>query len=127
MFSSSALDPLRERPFRLLWTGQAVSAFGDALAPVALAFAALQIAHTASALGLVLAAATTARVVFLPIGGVWADRLPRQRVMLSSDAIRAVTELVLAAVLLSGHGQLWTLIVLAGVDGAAGMKFMVLD
>jgi MFS family permease len=124
VFSSSALAPLRERAFRLLWTGQAVSAFGDALAPVALAFAALQIAHTASALGLVLAASTTARVVFLPIGGVWADRLPRQRVMLSSDAIRAVTELVLAAVLLSGHGQLWTLIVLAGVDGAAGAFFV---
>jgi MFS family permease len=124
VFSSSALAPLRERAFRLLWTGQAVSAFGDALAPVALAFAALQIAHTASALGLVLAASTTARVVFLPIGGVWADRLPRQRVMLSSDAIRAVTELVLAAVLLSGRGQLWTLIVLAVVDGAAGAFFV---
>jgi MFS family permease len=124
VFSSKALAPLRERSFRLLWTGQAVSAFGDALAPVALAFAALQIAHTASALGLVLAASTTARVVFLPIGGVWADRLPRQVVMLSSDAIRAVTELVLAAVLLSGHGQLWTLIVLASVDGAAGAFFV---
>jgi MFS family permease len=124
VFSSNALAPLRERAFRLLWTGQAVSAFGDALAPVALAFAALQIAHTASALGLVLAAATTARVVFLPIGGVWADRLPRQLVMLSSDAVRAVTELVLAAVLLSGHGQLWTLIVLASLDGAAGAFFV---
>src|SRR5712671_820248 len=60
----TALAPLRERNFRLLWTGQAVSAAGDALTPVALgAFATLQIAHSASALGLVLAASTTARVV----------------------------------------------------------------
>lgn len=124
MFASGALAPLRERNFRLLWIGQAVSATGDALVPVAFAFAALQVGHTASALGLVLAASTTARVVFLPVGGVWADRLPRQLVMLSSDAIRAVAELTLAAVLLSGHGQLWILIVLASVDGAAGAFFM---
>ncbi len=49
----NALTPLAERNFRYLWTGQAVSAAGDAMAPVALAFATLQVAHTASALGLV--------------------------------------------------------------------------
>jgi MFS family permease len=124
MVASNALAPLRERNFRLLWIGQAVSAAGDSLVPVAFAFAALQVGHTASALGLVLAASTTARVVVLPIGGVWADRLPRQVVMLSSDTLRTVTELTLAAVLLSGHGQLWNLIVLAIVDGAAAAFFM---
>jgi MFS family permease len=123
VFGSNALAPLRERTFRLLWFGQAVSAIGDSLTPVALAFAALQVGHTASALGLVLAASTTARVVVLPLGGVWADRLPRQLVMLSSDSIRAITELTLAAILLSGHGQLWILIVLAMVDGAASAFF----
>lgn len=123
VFASNALAPLRERNFRLLWFGQAVSAIGDSLTPVALAFAALQVGHTASALGLVLAASTTARVVVLPAGGVWADRLPRQLVMLSSDTIRAVTELTLAAVLLSGQAQLWMLIVLAVGDGAASAFF----
>ncbi|OLC15704.1 MAG: hypothetical protein AUH32_02840 [Actinobacteria bacterium 13_1_40CM_66_12] len=119
-----ALTPLAERNFRYLWTGQAVSAAGDALTPVALAFATLQIAHSASALGLVLAASTTARVVLLPIGGVWADRLPRQLVMLSSDSIRAVAELTIAVLLLTGHAQLWTLIVLSVADGAASAFFM---
>ena len=131
-----ALTPLAERNFRYLWTGQAVSAMGDGLTPVALAFATLQIAHSASALGLVLAAATTGRVVLLPVGGVWADRLPRQLVMLSSDSIRAVAELALAVVLLTGHAQLWTLIVLSGhaqlwmlivpavADGAASAFFL---
>ena len=119
-----ALTPLAERNFRYLWTGQAVSAAGDALAPVALAFATLQIAHTASALGLVLAASTTGRVVLLPVGGVWADRLPRQLVMLSSDSIRAAAELTLAVLLLSGHAQLWMIAVLAVADGAASAFFM---
>lgn len=101
-----------------------MSAAGDALAPVALAFATLQIAHSASALGLVLAASTTARVVMLPVGGVWADRLPRQLVMLSSDTVRAVAEVVLASLLLSGHAQLWMVVVLSVADGAAGAFFM---
>jgi MFS family permease len=119
-----ALTPLAERNFRYLWTGQAVSALGDALAPVALAFATLQIAHSASALGLVLAASTAARVILLPIGGVWADRLPRQLVMLSSDSIRAIAELTVAVLLITGHAQLWTLVVLLVVDGAASAFFM---
>src|SRR5258706_619967 len=124
VLATGALAPLRERNFRLLWFGQAVSAAGDSLGPVAFAFAALQVGHTASALGLVLAASTTARVVVLPVGGVWADRLPRQLVMLSSDSIRAIGGLTLSAVLLSGQGKLWILIVLAIVDGAAGAFFM---
>src|SRR5260370_32039831 len=119
-----ALTPVAERNFRYLWTGQAVSAMGDALTPVALAFATLQIAHSASALGLVLAASTAARVVLLPIGGVWADRLPRQLVMLSSDSIRAVAELTLAAVLLPGHAPLWMLIVLSVAARAASGFFL---
>jgi MFS family permease len=124
MVGSGALAPLGERNFRLLWIGQAVSATGDALVPVAFAFAALQVGHTASALGLVRAASTTARVVVLPIGGVWADRLPRQLVMLSSDSVRAVSGLILAAILVSGQAQLWMLIVLAILEGAAAAFFM---
>jgi len=119
-----AFTPLAERNFRYLWTGQAVSAVGDALSPIALAFATLQIAHSASALGLVLAAAATGRVVLLPVGGVWADRLPRQLVMLSSDSIRAVAMLTLAVVVLTGHAQLWMLIVPAVADGAASAFFL---
>jgi len=121
---AKAFTPLAERNFRYLWTGQAVSAVGDALSPIALAFATLQIAHSASALGLVLAAATTGRVVLLPVGGVWADRLPRQLVMLSSDSIRAVAMLTLAVVVLTGHAQLWMLIVPAVADGAASAFFL---
>ena len=85
----SALSPLTQTNFRLLWMGQGISAIGDALVPVALAFATLTVAHSASALGLVLATSTVARVISLPIGGVWADRLPRQRVMLAPTSSAA--------------------------------------
>jgi MFS family permease len=120
----AALAPFRERNFRLLWFGQAVSAVGDALVPVALAFATLAVAHSASALGLVLAVSTVGSLIALPAGGVWSDRLPRQLVMLTSDGVRAAAHGVMAVLLISGHAQLWQLVVQALVYSFAGGFFL---
>ena len=109
----TALSPLTERNFRLLWTGQAVSAIGDSLTPVALAFAALMAGHSATALGIVFAVSILGRVIALPMGGVWADRLPRQLVMLTSDWVRAAVHAAIGLLLLSGNAQLWELILQA--------------
>lgn len=75
----SRLGPLRERGFRLLFTGRTISMAGSAMAPIALAFAVIDTLHgSTSDLGLVLAARAVPTVVFLLAGGVFADRLPRQ-------------------------------------------------
>ena len=76
-------DALRERPFRLLFLGQAVSLLGDGMIGVALAFAVLELTGSATDLGIVLAARTVPLVAFLLVGGVWADRLPRRTVMIA--------------------------------------------
>ncbi|MFI4978476.1 MAG: MFS transporter, partial [Solirubrobacterales bacterium] len=123
MFGSEALAPLRERNFRLLWFGQGISAVGDSLVTIALAFATLSVAHSASALGLVLAASTIANMVALPLGGVWSDRLPRQLVMLTSDGVRAAVHGVMAVLLISGHAQLWQLVAQAIVYSLASGFF----
>ena len=120
----TSLSPLAERNFRLLWIGQAVSAIGDAMVPVALAFATLSVTRSAGALGLVLAVSTVARVVALPIGGVWSDRLPRQLVMLSSDGVRAVAHGVIAVLLITGSAQLWHIVLQAIIYGFAAGFFM---
>ena len=119
----ASLSPLLERNFRLLWIGQAVSAVGDSLTPVALAFATLKVAHSASALGVVFAVSTLTRVLALPLGGVWADRLPRQLVMLSSDWVRTGAELFIGVLFVSGHAQLWQIIASAAVYNFAGGFF----
>jgi MFS family permease len=80
--------------------------------PVALAFAVIELTSSAAALGLVLAAGLCSRVVLLLLGGVLADRLPRQRVMLAADALRALTQGFVAVLLLSGQAQVWHLLVL---------------
>ncbi len=114
---------LEERPFRLLWSGQALSDIGNAMLPVALAFAVLQVTGSLSDLGLVLAAALVPRVLLLLAGGVWADRLPRQIVMLSADLVRALSQGGLALLLLTGSARLWHLLVAAVVYGVAQAFF----
>jgi MFS family permease len=114
---------LREPAFRLLFLARVSSAAGDALIPVALAFAVLDIGGGASGLGLVLAAFTVSRMAFVLVGGVWADRLPRRAVMIVCDLIRAAVDAFTAVALLTGFMELWMFAVTAGVFGAASAFF----
>jgi MFS family permease len=118
-----AFGALGEPRFRLLWFGQTVSGFGDRLVPVALVFGVLEVTGSATDVGLVLGAGLVPRVVFVLAGGVWADRLPRQLVMLGADVIRGGAQAVLAVVLLSGTARLWQLLLLSAVYGAANAFF----
>jgi MFS family permease len=115
---------LSERPFRLLWLGQTTSAIGDVMVGVALAFAVFEIGGGAGGLGLVLASLTVGRLIFVLVGGVWADRLPRRLVMLTCDAIRAVVQAFVAVALLTGAAEIWMLAVTSFVFGAASAFFL---
>jgi MFS family permease len=115
---------LRERRFRLLWLGQTTSTLGDGLVPVALAFAVIgTLDGSATALGVVLASHMLPLVAFVLVGGVWADRLPRQFVMLASDVVRAVVQAAIAVLLLTGAAELWHLVVLIAIYGTAEAFF----
>ena len=118
-----SLAPLAEPNFRLLWTGQAVSAAGDSMTGIALAFATLSITRSAGALGAVLGISVLGQMIALPAGGVWADRLPRQLVMLTSDLVRAIVQGIVGGLLVTGHGQLWQLAAGAFVFSFAGGFF----
>ena len=113
------LDVLRERDFRLVFGAQIVSLFGDGIIPVALAFAVLDLTGSATDLGLVLAARMVPLVGCLLAGGVVADRLSRRRVMIAADVVRLCSQALLGVLLVTGEAQLWQLIVLQAVLGAA--------
>jgi MFS family permease len=117
------LEVLRERNFRVLWLGQTTSAFGSSLVPVALAFAVFDLTGSPSALGLVLSVGLVSRVCLLLLGGVVADRLPRQNVMIASDALRAATQGVVAVLLLTGTAHIWELLVMFVLFGAGDAFF----
>ena len=105
------------RSFRLLFLGRTTSFIGNAFANVALAFAVLDLTGSKADLGYVLAARSLPQVVFLLVGGIWADRLPRHQVMVASNVISGLSQATIAALLLLGHAHIWELMVLGAVNG----------
>jgi MFS transporter, DHA3 family, tetracycline resistance protein len=81
------LRSLKHRPFALLWTGQTISRLGDSLYRIALAWWVLEKTGSAVAMGTVLVFSQIPLLLFLLIGGVVVDRLPRIRIMFVSDIL----------------------------------------
>jgi MFS family permease len=111
------LAPLRLPAFRLLLTGRTISALGNAFAPIALAFAVLDLTGSAGALGLVVGSRTLVNVLFLLFGGALADRMPKTVLMVGSSLAAAVTQGAVAALVLSGSATVPLLIALSAVNG----------
>ncbi|HYY64883.1 MAG TPA: MFS transporter [Gaiellaceae bacterium] len=112
-------EALRLRDFRRVFLAQLISTAGDFLVPVAISFAVLDLTGSVSDLGLVLFARILGQVLLFLAGGVWADRLPRQQVMVASNAVRFFSQGLLGVLLVSGHAQIWQLVALQLVHGAA--------
>jgi len=115
--------PLGRRSFRFLFLGRTTSFVGNAFANVALAFAVLDLTGSKADLGLVLAARTVPQVAFLLVGGIWADRLPRNRVMVLSNVVSGLSQGAIALLLLTGHAAVWQLAALGAVNGLSAAFF----
>jgi MFS family permease len=119
-----SLGPLHEAGFRRLFFGRGFSMLGSSLVPVALAFAMLDDLHgSATRLGLVLGVRWLALMTLTLIGGVWADRLPRNVVMLSADLLRMGSQTTVGVLLLTGHAELWHLLASQALAGAGDAFF----
>lgn len=112
-----------ERQFALLFAGQSLSILGDRVTFVAVPFAVLSVGGSAADIGLVGACGLVPFLFFALAGGVWADRLPRHRVMLVSDLVRMASQGTAAALLLTGVAQVWQLAALMAVFGVADAFF----
>ena len=120
---TDSLSALTEPEFRKLFIGQATSVVGSMFRVVALPFAVLAIGGSATDIGLVTAASLVPLLVLVLVGGVWADRLPRRRVMLLSDGVRTVLQLATAALLVAGVADVWELVALQVGMGVAEAFF----
>ena len=110
------------RDFRLLLSGQAASTLGDRVVFVALALYVTDIGSP-SDVGIVLAAHALPLVGFLLIGGVWADRLPRHRVMIVTDLVRFALHALLAVLIFTGSVEIWAIAVIEAAFGTAEAFF----
>jgi MFS family permease len=120
---NSYLRVLRHPSFRYLFLGQSASAIGDRAVVVALALFITQRTGSPTDLGLVLGAQTVPLVGLLLFGGVWADRLPRHRIMIATDLTRAALHGILAALIFAGSVRIWELVVIEAAFGAAQAFF----
>jgi MFS family permease len=111
--------PLADRRFRFFFASRAVNIWGTTMAPVALAFAVLAVEDSAAALGQVLAARSIPMVLFLLLGGVVADRFGRRLVIQVSNAVSVLSQALAAGLVITGHAELWQLIVIEAVNGTA--------
>lgn len=75
--------------FSALWTGQLVSALGDRIHQVALAYVVYDATNSALAVGAVFLVATLPNLLFSPIAGAFVDRWDHREVMIVSDLLRA--------------------------------------
>ncbi len=117
------LAPLRLRDFRLLWSGMCVSLLGDGVFIVAMAWQIYALSNTPTALAVVGIAMTVPTIAFLLVGGVVSDRFDRRRVMLAADVARGLAVAAIAVLSLTGTLELWHMIVLVAVFGAATAFF----
>jgi MFS family permease len=117
------LRVLRHRDFRYLWLAQSSSVIGDCIVIVAIALFVIELTGSATDLGLVLAASSLPLVAFLLLGGVWADRLPRHRVMVVTDLVRFTLHALLAVLIFTGTVRIWQLIAIEALFGTAEAFF----
>ncbi|QUQ62676.1 MFS transporter [Kutzneria sp. CA-103260] len=117
-------DLLRHRSFRWLTLGRGISFVGNAMAPIALAFAVLDLTGSVADLGLVVAARSVANVALLLAGGVLADRLPRAVVLQGSSLGAGISQALVASLVLTGTASVPLLAVLGVVNGALSAAFL---
>ena len=113
---------LRFRDFRLLWAGLLISNLGTWMQFTALGYEVVHLApnaHLAALdVGLIGAARALPVLLLSPFAGVVADRYPRRRVLLATNACTAVLSLILAVIIATGAVTIVLLMLVSGLLAA---------
>lgn len=118
-----ASEKLWNRNFFLLWQGQLVSAFGDALYAIALNLFVLELTGSTAVMGTIMALVTFPRVLFGPILGVMVDRSDRKKLIVLGDLLRGLSILAVTCALWGGVLEIWMLMLVAVLDGICSAFF----
>jgi len=113
------LEIFRNRNFRLLWIGEAISVLGDHFYIVALPWLVLQVTGDALAMGAVLALAAVPRALLMLIGGALSDRFPPRNIMFASNLAHLILVSLLAGLVFTNRVEMWMIYILAILFGIA--------
>ncbi len=117
------LAPLRHRDFALLWSGQTFSILGNSVNSIALPWQVLQLTGSATQMGIVVAINLATNVVFLLLGGAVVDRVPRRRILLTSDLISGLVFSTVAALAATGALRIEHLYLATAITAMTGAFF----
>ena len=107
------VSSLRQRNYRLFFFGQLVSVAGTWMQSVAQSFLVLDLTHSGTQLGLTSAARFLPMFLFGPIGGVFADRMDRKRVLYLTQSLSGLLAAVFAVTVATHSIRLWVVYLLA--------------
>ncbi|GAA3071206.1 MFS transporter [Streptomyces roseofulvus] len=105
------------RNYRLFFTGAIVSNTGTWMARITQDWLVLSLTGSAAAVGITTALQFLPMLLFGLYGGVVADRYPKRRLLLISQAALGLCGLALAALTLSGQVQVWHVYLIAFLLG----------
>lgn len=111
------------RDFRLLLADRLVAPAAFAFSLVGVAFAVLDLTGSTADLSYVLAAQIAPMLVFALAGGVIADRVAPQKVIVAANLLIAAGEGSFGLLVLSGRPALWQMIALETVTGSGMAMF----
>ena len=107
------VSSLRQRNYRLFFFGQLVSVAGTWMQTVAQSFLVLDLTHSGTQLGLTSAARFLPMFLFGPVGGVFADRMDRKRVLYLTQSLSGLLAAVFAVTVATHSIRLWIVYLLA--------------
>ena len=120
----STFRAFRHRNFAILISGQSLSRIGDFLYQVALAWWVLEKTDSGTAMGMVLFFSMLPTVLFVLVGGVLVDRLPRARLLLLSDLGRGIVMTGITFLAATNRLEVWMIYVGSLLFGFADAFFM---
>lgn len=120
---TSRFPVLARRDFRLLLADRLLAPGAFAFSLVGVAFAVLDATGSTADLAYVLVAQIAPSLVFSLLGGVFADRMPPQRVIIAGNLMIALGEGTFGLLVLTGHARLWQIIALECVTGTGMAVF----
>jgi len=113
----TSMRALRNRNYRIFFGGQLTSMLGTWMQTTVQAWLVFQMSHSATWLGLIAFCMQFSSFAVAPYAGVIADRFDRRKVLLWTEWIAALQAFLLAALVLSGHVELWQIAILSVILG----------
>ncbi|MFE7214875.1 MFS transporter [Streptomyces sp. NPDC001698] len=112
-------EVLRNRDFNLYWGGVVFSQIGTRGAVAANLYQVYQLTGSTAQVGLVGLAQAVALLVLSPVGGIYADRLDRRRLLQATQGGALLVSAGLAAITLAGAATVWSVVVTSLLATAA--------